>query len=155
MPVDENRKTKTCTSQAAALGPFVSGSKVSIGLIECGQSLEYDSRMDSVYDYIVIGAGSAGCVMATRLAKNHRVLLLEAGRANPSWDFRVHMPAALSEVLKGTWYNWAYNSLPEPYMNDRVMYCPRGKVLGGSSSPNRIILARATQPDGKPGSKNR
>ena len=140
-------KTTRCTSQAAALGPFVSGSKVFIGLIECGQPLEYDSRMDRVYDYIVIGAGSAGCVMATRLAKNHRVLLLEAGRANPSWDFRVHMPAALSEVLKGTWYNWAYNSLPEPYMNDRVMYCPRGKVLGGSSSINGMIFVRGNPQD--------
>ncbi len=53
-----------------------------------------------VFDYIVIGAGSACCVMAARLAEAHSVLLIEAGRANPAWDFRLHMPAALSEVLE-------------------------------------------------------
>ncbi len=116
-------------------------------MIECGQPLEYDSLMIKTYDYIVVGAGSAGCVMATRLAKHHRVLLLEAGRADASWDFRVHMPAALSEVLKGTWYNWAYSTLPEPYLNDRVMYCPRGKVLGGSSSINGMIFVRGNPQD--------
>ena len=92
------------------------------------------------YDYIVIGAGSAGCVMATRLASKHRVLLLEAGRADAAWDFRVHMPAALSEVLKGTWYNWAYNTLPEPHLNERVMYCPRAAVAALLMLVDRLRL---------------
>ena len=99
------------------------------------------------FDYIVVGAGSAGCVMATRLAERYRVLLIEAGRADAAWDFRLHMPAALSLVLKSTRYNWAFNSEPEAALRNRQLYCPRGKVLGGSSSINGMIFVRGNPED--------
>lgn len=96
------------------------------------------------YDYIVVGAGSAGCVLANRLsAEPHtRVLLLEAGGKDYAWDWRIHMPAALAYPLASDRYNWYYHSEPEPYMNNRQMYCPRGKVLGGSSSINGMAYIR-------------
>ena len=80
-----------------------------------------------VFDYIVIGAGSAGCVMAARLAEAHSVLLIEAGRANPAWDFRLHMPAALSEVLTSTRYNWAFETEPEPFWGSATCTVPAAK----------------------------
>jgi len=98
-------------------------------------------------DYIVVGAGSAGCVMARRLAEQHSVLLIEAGSKAWNWDFRLHMPAALSEVLGTDRYNWFYHSEPEPHLNQRRMYCPRGKVLGGSSAINGMIFVRGNQVD--------
>ncbi len=100
-----------------------------------------------MFDYIVIGAGSAGCVLAARLSAAHRVLLIEAGRANPAWDFRLHMPAALSEVLTSTRYNWAFETEPEPFLGQRNLYCPRGKVVGGSSSINGMIFVRGHAED--------
>jgi len=103
--------------------------------------------IESEYDYIVIGAGSAGCVMAARLARKYRVLLIEAGRADPAWDFRLQMPAALSLVLKSTRYNWAFSSEPEAKLGNRRLYCPRGKVLGGSSSINGMIFVRGNSED--------
>src|SRR6056300_385064 len=103
--------------------------------------------IESEYDYIVIGAGSAGCVMAARLARKDRVLLIEAGRADPAWDFRLQMPAALSLVLKSTRYNWAFSSEPEAKLGNRRLYCPRGKVLGGSSSINGMIFVRGNSED--------
>ena len=103
--------------------------------------------IESEYDYIVIGAGSAGCVMAARLAGKYRVLLIEAGRADPAWDFRLQMPAALSLVLKSTRYNWAFSSEPEAKLGNRRLYCPRGKVLGGSSSINGMIYVRGNPGD--------
>jgi len=98
-------------------------------------------------DYIVVGAGSAGCVMARRLAERNSVLLVEAGSKAWAWDFRLHMPAALSEVLSTDRYNWFYHSEPEPHLNQRRMYCPRGKVLGGSSAINGMIFVRGNQFD--------
>ncbi len=98
-------------------------------------------------DYIIIGAGSAGCVMANRLSENNKVTLIEAGRRDHRWDFRVHMPAALSMVLASRMYNWHYQSEPEPYLDNRSMYCPRGKVLGGSSSINGMIFVRGNRGD--------
>ena len=99
------------------------------------------------YDYIIVGAGSAGCVLANRLSKNHSVLLIEAGPKDHSWDFRLHMPAALSEVLATDTYNWFYSTEPEHALNDREMYCPRGRVLGGSSSINGMIYVRGNPGD--------
>jgi len=98
-------------------------------------------------DYIVVGAGSAGCVMARRLAEHHSVLLLEAGSKAWGWDFRLHMPAALSQVLATDRYNWFYHSEPEPHLNQRRLYCPRGKVLGGSSAINGMIFVRGHRQD--------
>ncbi|MBD3647677.1 MAG: GMC family oxidoreductase N-terminal domain-containing protein, partial [Pseudomonadales bacterium] len=99
-------------------------------------------------DYIVIGAGSAGCVVANRLVEaGNSVLLLEAGRKPHRWDYRIHMPAALSDVLAGDAYNWYYRTDPEPWMDHRLMYCPRGRALGGSSSINGMIYVRGNPED--------
>jgi len=95
-----------------------------------------------MYDYIVIGAGSAGCVMANRLSadSNNKVLLLEAGKKDTS-PF-IHMPPGVGQLLNSTKYNWFFNTAPEPNLNDRELYWPRGKVLGGSSSINGMIYNR-------------
>ena len=103
--------------------------------------------MELEFDYVVVGAGSAGCVLANRLSETSSVALLEAGPPNYSWDFRIHMPAALSEVLTSGHYNWNYETEPEPYLDGRRLYCPRGKVLGGSSSINGMIFVRGNPAD--------
>ncbi|SNT70388.1 choline dehydrogenase [Psychrobacter sp. LV10R520-6] len=103
----------------------------------------------SEYDYIIVGAGSAGNVLATRLTEDAdiKVLLLEAGRPDYRLDFRTQMPAALAMPLQGTTYNWGYNTDPEPYMNNRVMDCGRGKGLGGSSLINGMCYIRGNALD--------
>lgn len=98
-------------------------------------------------DYVIIGAGSAGSVLAHRLSEHAHVTLIEAGPIDHAWDFRLHMPAALSELLSARSYNWHYDSEPEPHLNDRKLYCPRGKVLGGSSSINGMIFVRGHPED--------
>jgi choline dehydrogenase len=94
------------------------------------------------YDYIIVGAGSAGCVLASRLTEDAdvRVLLLEAGGRDSS--IFIHMPAALAKPLANDKYNWFYHSEPEPHLNGRRMYCPRGRVIGGSSSINGMAYVR-------------
>ncbi|MBG1245102.1 GMC family oxidoreductase [Nostoc sp. NZL] len=98
------------------------------------------------YDYIVIGAGSAGCVVANRLTQDSdtTVLLLEAG--NPDTKPEIHIPAECVSLL-GSEVDWAYFSEPEPYLNDRKIFCPRGKVLGGSSSINFMVYMRGNPRD--------
>jgi choline dehydrogenase len=98
----------------------------------------------TVFDYVIVGAGSAGCVLANRLSEDPdaRVLLHEAGPVDHAWDWRLHMPAALAYPLRSTRYNWAYESEPEPHMDGRRMHCPRGRVLGGSSSINGMAYVR-------------
>ncbi len=98
-------------------------------------------------DYIIVGSGSAGSVLANRLSKSNTVTLLEAGPMDHRWDFRLHMPAALSHVLSNDRYNWFYHSQPEAGLNHRRMYCPRGRVLGGSSSINGMIFVRGHAED--------
>jgi choline dehydrogenase len=96
------------------------------------------------FDYVIVGAGSAGCVLASRLSEDPdtTVLVLEAGPPDHFWDWRLHMPAALAYPLKGTRYNWAYHSEPEPHLDGRRLYCPRGRVVGGSSSINGMAYVR-------------
>jgi choline dehydrogenase len=94
------------------------------------------------FDYIIVGAGSAGCVLANRLTEDTgvRVLVVEAGPQDLS--IFIHMPAAFAYPLAGTKYNWHYESEPEPFLNNRRMHCPRGRVIGGSSSINGMVYVR-------------
>jgi len=101
------------------------------------------------YDYLIIGGGSAGCALANRLSAepSNSVLVLEAGRPDYWWDVFIHMPAALSFGIGNRFYDWMYESEPEPEMGGRRVYHARGKVLGGSSSINGMIFQRGNPMD--------
>ena len=101
------------------------------------------------YDFIIVGGGSAGCALASRLSADpaNRVLVLEAGRPDYRWDVFIHMPAALTFPIGSRFYDWRYESEPEPFMNERRIYHARGKVLGGSSSINGMIFQRGNPMD--------
>jgi len=101
----------------------------------------------NTFDYIIVGAGSAGCVLANRLSENPdcKVLLLEAG--SKDWHPFIHMPAGLAKLVNIKSLNWNYNTEPEPHLNNRRMYWPRGKVLGGSSSINAMCYCRGHKLD--------
>jgi choline dehydrogenase len=98
--------------------------------------------MTEKFDYIIVGAGSAGCVLANRLSADPdtTVALLEFGGSDSS--IFIQMPTALSIPMNMKKYNWFYESEPEPYLDNRRMHCPRGKVLGGSSSINGMVYVR-------------
>jgi len=99
------------------------------------------------FDYIIVGAGSAGCVLANRLSEDpaHNVLLLETGGSDKS--IFIKMPTALSIPMNTDKYAWQFNTEKEPYLNNREMHCPRGKVLGGSSSINGMVYVRGHAKD--------
>ncbi|GAB4190581.1 MAG: choline dehydrogenase [Wenzhouxiangellaceae bacterium] len=99
------------------------------------------------FDYIIVGAGSAGCVLANRLSSqpNQQVLLLEAGGRD--WNPFIHMPAGLARLANHTGINWNYQTEPEPQLDGRQLYWPRGKVLGGSSSINAMCYIRGQAED--------
>ena len=100
-----------------------------------------------VFDFVIVGAGSAGCVLAARLSEesSNKVLLLEAGGSDRS--IFIQMPTALSIPMNTKKYNWGYHTEPEPHLGGRRMHCPRGKVLGGSSSINGMVYVRGNAMD--------
>jgi choline dehydrogenase len=97
---------------------------------------------EETFDYVIVGAGSAGCVLADRLTEDGKssVCVLEFGGSDRS--IFIQMPAALSLPMNSKTYNWGYFSEPEPFLDGRRLHCPRGKVLGGSSSINGLVYAR-------------
>ena len=103
--------------------------------------------MSKTFDYIIIGAGSAGCVLANRLSADPgaRVLLLEAGGRDRNPLFR--LPMLMGKLFQSGVYNWHYHTEPEPFLNGRSLYWPRGKVLGGSSTINGMIYVRGNRHD--------
>ncbi len=103
--------------------------------------------MHKEYDYILVGAGSAGCVLANRLSANpnHRVLLLEAGGRDTNYLFR--LPMLMGKLMHSGIYNWKYYTEPEAHLAGRRVYWPRGRVLGGSSTINGMIYVRGNRSD--------
>ncbi len=99
------------------------------------------------FDYLVIGSGAAGCVLANRLSENSKnsVALFEAGKSSDLW--KVKMPLALLYVMHDPKYNWKYYSEPEPFLNDRKIFCPRGKMIGGCSAHNGMVHVRGNAND--------
>src|SRR4030081_3352581 len=102
---------------------------------------------DYVFDYVIVGAGSAGCVLANRLSADgkHSVLLLEDGPKDSNlW---IHVPLGYGKLFKDKTVNWMYQTEPEPALNGRTIFQPRGKVLGGSSSINGLLYVRGQHED--------
>ena len=98
----------------------------------------------AAFDFVIVGAGSAGCVLANRLSASHRVLLLEAG--GPDTEQNIHIPAGFAKLFRSA-HDWNVTTVPQRHMNGRRMYQPRGKTLGGSSSLNAMIYVRGTRHD--------
>ena len=102
---------------------------------------------EEFYDYVIVGAGSAGCVLANRLTADGKatVMLLEYGGSDSS--ILIQMPSALSIPMNMPKYNWSYETEPEPHLGGRRLHTPRGKVLGGSSSINGMVYVRGNPHD--------
>jgi choline dehydrogenase len=105
------------------------------------------SRTPLTFDYVIVGAGSAGCVLADRLSADGRnqVCVLEYGGSDRS--IIIQMPAALAMPMRSPTYNWGYHTEPEPGLGGRSLHCPRGKVIGGSSSVNGLVYVRGNPRD--------
>ena len=103
--------------------------------------------MSREFDYVIVGAGSAGCVLASRLSEDpaSRVLLLEAGP--PDRSFWIHLPIGYGKTMWDRRLNWCFETDPDPNMNGRRIYWPRGKTLGGSSSINGLVYVRGQRED--------
>lgn len=104
-------------------------------------------QIEKTYDYIIVGAGTTGCILANRLSKNpnHQVLLLEAGEAPR--NFWINMPAGVSRLIFPGKFNWGFNTQPEPFLKGRSIYAPRGRGLGGSSLINGMAYFKGQPQD--------
>ena len=129
-------------SQPTKLVNTFLGSTATVNQLFTNKRCHSFSSGDDTYDYVIVGAGSAGCVLANRLSADpaNRVLLVEAGNKDRSWMF--HMPAALMYTLCDPVVNWCYYTTPQKHANNRSFYWPRAKVWGGCSSHNAMVYVR-------------
>src|ERR687897_3102366 len=137
------------TSPAAAVMAAKTRPVRTVVLLLGGISCDISHAVRDRYDFVIVGGGSAGSVLANRLSADpsNSVLVLEAGRTDSLWDVFIHMPAALAFPIGSRFYDWRYESEPEPFMHGRRIYHARGKVLGGSSSVNGMIFQRGNPLD--------
>ena len=114
--------------------------------IELGTGPKIKNKISMAYDYIIIGAGSAGCVLANRLSANPKnsVLVLEAGGSDN--NFNIHIPGAYTKIHKSK-QDWGFFTEEQVHVNNRKIYLPRGKTLGGSSSTNAMAYVRGNRAD--------